>query len=307
MWLVFVLYALFASVFTVSKECLAFTEPLFFVGSRMATAGGLLLLFQLVRGRGVRIDRGSLFLVAQLAFVAIYLTNALEVWGLQYLTSFKTCFIYSLSPFLTALLSYWLLKDRIRGKQWLALVVGFAGCVPVMLDQTLQEGLAGSLLGFSWAELAVLGAAISGVYGWIVLSRLVSQRKLSPLTVNGWAMLIGGGAALLHSAFVENWNPLPTTRPLAFLWHAGIVLVISNLVAYNLYGYLLRRFSTTLMSFAGFSTFFFTALFGWLFLNERVTWPFYLSAAFVFGALTLYHSAEIRQKGWVFAKRETEY
>jgi len=45
MYLVVLLYALFASVFTVSKTGLQYTQPLFLVGSRMVLAGVLLLVY----------------------------------------------------------------------------------------------------------------------------------------------------------------------------------------------------------------------------------------------------------------------
>ena len=43
MWLAFVLYALFASVFTVAKGALEYASPFFLVGSRMMAAGALML------------------------------------------------------------------------------------------------------------------------------------------------------------------------------------------------------------------------------------------------------------------------
>ena len=104
MYLVFLLYALFASVFTISKTGLQYAEPFFFVGSRMALAGAILLAYQFFMKRDqflLRKEHLAKFL--GLAFFNIYVTNVLEFWGLQYLTSFKTCFIYSLSPFVSAL------------------------------------------------------------------------------------------------------------------------------------------------------------------------------------------------------------
>ena len=47
---VILLYALFASVFTIAKTGLEFTQPLFFVGSRMMLAGVGLLAYQGFKG-----------------------------------------------------------------------------------------------------------------------------------------------------------------------------------------------------------------------------------------------------------------
>jgi len=94
-------------VFTISKVGLQYTQPFFFVGTRMLTAGALLLLYQAVRDpKSLKLTGGAWGTLALLAIFNIYLTNAMEFWGLKYLTSFKTCFIYSLSPFMAAFLSY---------------------------------------------------------------------------------------------------------------------------------------------------------------------------------------------------------
>ena len=50
---VFVLYALFASVFTIGKTALEYTEPLFLVGSRMALAGVIMLVYEGIRQRSL--------------------------------------------------------------------------------------------------------------------------------------------------------------------------------------------------------------------------------------------------------------
>ncbi|MFI5344385.1 MAG: EamA family transporter, partial [Chlamydiales bacterium] len=73
------------------------------------------------------------------------------------------------------------------------------------------------------------------------------------------------------------------------------------LICYNLYGYLLKKYSPVFMSFAGFTTPLFTALFGWFFLNEVVTWPFYLSFFMVLTGLCIYDQDQLKlsyQKRW---------
>lgn len=294
MFLVILLYALFASVFTTAKTALDYSQPFFLVGSRMFIAGLLLLAYQYIfKRQELKIRKTDFGRFILLAVFAIYLTNVFEFWGLKYLTSFKTCFIYSLSPFLSALLSYLLLKEGMTSKKWLGLLVGFSGFLPIMLAQSATESATGELWIFSWAELSVVLAAICSVYGWILLKQVVSDGGYSPMTANGYAMLIGGSVALLHSYFVEDWNPLPISDYSIFATCAVILIIVSNLICYNLYGYLLKRHSATFMSFAGFTTPLFTAFFGWLFLGEIVTWEFYLSFAIVFSGLLIFYQEEL--------------
>ena len=294
MFLVVLLYSLFASVFTVQKTALEYTQPLFLVGSRMAIAGILLVAYQwMFKRETIRFQGKHLFRLLALAFFNIYLTNVLEVWGLKYLTSAKTCFLYSLSPYFAALLSYFLFKEKLSGKKWLGLIVGFSGFLPVLASHTTEEESLGSFFIFSWPELAVMGAAFCSVYGWILLRQLIKENEYSPMLANGFSMFFGGVMALANSALIEEWNPLPVTEYRPFIECTLALLLVSNFFAYNLYGYLLKRFSATFLSFAGFITPLLTALFGWYFLGETISWPFYLSASIVFSGLLIFYQEEL--------------
>lgn len=107
-------------------------------------------------------------------------------------------------------------------------------------------------------------------------------------------MVFGGACALGHSWIYESWNPLPVTEWMPFLESTLLLMIVSNGIAYNLYGFLLKRFSGTFLSFAGFSTAWFTALFGWYFLGEQITWSFFLSAMTVFAGLGLFYQEELQ-------------
>ncbi len=293
---VILLYALFASVFTIAKTGLEYTQPFFLVGTRMLLAGIILLAYQvIVNKQKFTFNKLTWWRLFQLALLNIYLTNVFEFWGLRFLTSFKTCFIYSLSPFISALFCYFLFSEKLSPKKWLGLCIGFMGFIPILLSQTSNEEQAGQIFIFSWAELSVMMAAILSVYGWITLKQLVNEHQLSPLSANGVSMFIGGGMALVHSWAVEDWNPIPTTNVPVFLECTILLIIISNLICYNLYGTLLKRYSATFMSFAGFTTPLFTALFGWYFLGETVTWAFYLSFLIVLAGLWVYDQDELRQ------------
>jgi drug/metabolite transporter (DMT)-like permease len=296
MFLVFLLYALFASVFTISKTGLEYCQPFFFIGVRMVLAGALLIayvfFFQFDK---FVLKKKHFWKVIKLAAFNIYLTNTFEFWGLQYLTSFKTCFIYSLSPFVSALLSFMVLSEKLSPKKWLGLLIGFAGLMPVLLYKTTTEELAGHLFVFSWAEIAVMSAAICNVYGWLLLKQLVQENGYSPLMVNGISMFLGGILSLVHSFFNERWEPLPVKEALPFLECAILLIIISNLICYNLYGALLKRFSVTFMSFAGLSTPLFSAILGWIFLDELMPWFFYFSLTVLGFGLFIFYQEEFKQ------------
>lgn len=292
---VLLLYALFACVFTISKTALGYAAPFFLVGSRMMAAGIFMLIFAYFRK--IPITGFSNLTWRRLLIIAalnIYLTNICEFWGLQYLTSFKTCFIYSLSPFFSAILAYFLLQETLNSRKLIGLIAGSIGFAPVLLSQgTGEEGL-DHILFFSWAELALMTAALSTVIGWIFLKKVMNEDKLPPIIANGWSMLIGGAAALIHSYFVEVWDPIPVSGFYPFLKWSFLLICVSNLICYNLYGWLLKRFTATFMSFAGFVTPFFTALFGWLFLSEEPSLTFLGAVCLVGMGLFLFYSEELK-------------
>jgi drug/metabolite transporter (DMT)-like permease len=293
MYLVGLLYALFASCFTFSKAALEYGEPLFLIGVRMIFAGVVLLALTNFKKEKIQWSKGLLFKLTLLGICNIWLVNAFEFWGLKQLTTARTCFIYSLSPFVSALLSYIIFREKLTVMKWLGLTIGFTAFLPLFLNaETFSDLLEG---GFSWPELSVAMAAILSCYGWILLKQIMKNYNCSFLFANGFSMLLGGIFAISQSALTETWDPIPVSNAPLFFSLAFLVMVISNFLAYNIYGYLLKRYTATFLSFAGFITPLFTALFGFLFLGEMVSNSFWIASSVVFIGLYIFSREELRR------------
>ncbi len=297
MFLVILLFALFASLFGLSKDTLNYSEPFFLIGSRMLFAGVLLLLHQFIFNRSAfQIKASHLKSLLLLSILSIYLTNIAEIWGIQHMVSAKACLIYSLSPFLAALVAYVVLKETLSIKKWIGLCVGFLGLIPIFITQSPTEQAIGELPLITMAEVALLIAVFCSVYGWILLKKVVSDFQYTPLMANGISMTVGGLFALLHSYYSgESWDPVPVTQISPFILNSLFMCLISNIICYNLYGYLLKRYSATFMSFAGLVTPFFASFFGWYFLGETITWHYFASIAIFSLGLTIFYQEELRQ------------
>ena len=294
MFFVFLNFFLWSSVFSFGKSALDHSPPLFLTGVRMLIAGVLMIGFLAIfRKKALRIEKKQWLSLALLALMAVYLTNAFEFWGLQYLTAAKACFIYSLTPFVAALFSYLEFKEKVTPKKVLGMVIGFLGFIPVFLSQGRGEESLGGFFIFSWAELALIAATICSVYGWVVLRKL-GKGGMNPLMSNGSAMILGGLFALIHSLFVEPWNPLPIVDSVAFIKPVLMIILVSNLVCYNLYGWLLKKYTATFMGFAGLITPLFAAFFGFILHGETVPWVFFPSVAILCLGLWLVYSEELR-------------
>ncbi len=297
MYLVLILFALFASLFGLSKATLQYCEPFFLIGSRMLLAGVLLLLQQFIFNRkAFSIKANHLLSLFLLGFLNIYLTNIAEIWGIQHMISAKACLIYSLSPFLAALVAYIVLKEKLTSKKWLGLCIGFTGLIPIFMTQSSSENSGGGIGFISLAEISVLVAVFCSVYGWTLLKKVINEFQYSPLMANAISMTLGGILALLHSYLAgEAWTPVPVTDFNPFIKKTLLMCLISNIVCYNLYGYLLKRYSATFMSFAGLVTPFFASLFGWYFLGETISWHYFASIAVFSIGLTIFYQEELKR------------
>lgn len=311
---VLLMFATWSSVFSIGKIALQYCPPLFLTGARMLLAGigllGFLMISHRWRSRGTvrtgsffnrwfgySLNKRQIFSLFVLAVLSIYLTNALEFWGLQYLSAAKTCFLYSLSPFFAPLFSYLHFKEKMNIQKWIGLCIGFVGFLPVLLTQTGSEELFHAVGFLSWPTLALMGAVLCSVYGWVILRLVVKGDEISPLMANGSSMFIGGICAFTHSFFVESWNPVPVdpNHVGAFLKSTLVMTLLFNVICYNLYGALLKRFTATFLSFVGLLSPLFASFNAWLFLGEPLSWVIFLSTGIISLGLWIVYRAELKQ------------
>lgn len=293
---VFLLCALYGSVFSFGKLALEHTSPLFLTGTRMCLAGTILLLYQFMFNRKDFILRKEHFWpLIWIALTGVYLTNALEFWGLQYMEAGKACFLYSFTPIATAILSYFWFGEKLTYQKLLGLGLGILGFVPILVTHSSAETRAGAWGLLSLAELAILGAAVATSIGWTLMRIMVKNHHYSSVMSNALTMLLGGVFSLIHSYFEDGWAPLPIEGFYPFLGWMLVLCLVSNLISYNLHAHLLKKFTATYLSFAGLTQPIFAAFFGWIFLQEIMSLYFWISALCVTGGLYIYYREELRQ------------
>ncbi len=314
MWLIVLSYLLMASTFTIAKTAVFYVKPIFFIGFRMFIAGTCLLgYYYFSKREKLRIRSENKKLFALIIIFHIYLAYVLEFWALQFLTSSKVCLLYNLSPFITAGLCYLLYSQKLTRQQWVALIIGFGGMLPILASSSSKEVLLSHFGVFSTAELALILAIGASAYGWILMKQLITDRGYTVGLVNGVGMLGGGILALITALIWEGYHPFNWGRvpqDLVGMWlfpslgdngttiAMGVgcmiaLIVIANIIGYNLYGYLLKTYSPTFLSFAGFITPFFAVVFGWIFLFEVPSTPFFLSLGLTIASLYLFYRDEI--------------
>lgn len=308
LFLTTLIYGLFAVACILSKQSLKFSSPPFLVGVRMGFTGLFLLFFLFLRRKKLTppLSKGDGWILFAVAFFNIYLANVWEFVGMRDLSTAKVSSIYTLTPFISALFSYIFLREKLTRKKCLAIGMAFSGLLLICLEQHPQILNEVKKDFLSTQEIYLFFAVISTSLGWILVRYLVSIQGHCPWIVNAWSMLGGGLLSLCHSLWVDFWNPFPIiqNRYGACFLLIFCTALLANLICYNLYAHLLRHFSATFLSLIGSVCPLFTALLGWIFLEERVHWPFWASFFFILPSLFLFHIEEIKQNGLKDEKQE---
>lgn len=289
MILVILLYALLASTFAIAKYVVSLGKPFFIIGFRMILAGSTLLSYLWITNKSAcKIEKEDWKLFFKTALFHVYLAFIPEFWALQFVSSIKTNIIYSSTPLIAAFLSYFLLGERLTKKKWLGMFLGGLSLLPIF---TLSSSggeitLSGSI---AFHDLVLFGAVVSASYAWFLVKRLMDKGYSLPL-INGIAMLFGGIGALITSFLFDGVKESLIYDWPAFLKAIVLLIFIANILVYNLYGFLLKRYSVTLLALSGLLCPVFGALFGWFFLSEQLSIYHFISLGGIALALFIFQS-----------------
>lgn len=310
--LVLMLYLFFATTFTFAKAAMLYMMPIFFIAARMICAGTILLGYQYYFNRTqLSLKREHYWLFFKLSFFAIFVAYVVEFLFLEYVPSFKVAILFNLSPFITAIISYYMFHERLSIKQKVALCIGFIGVLPMVATTQQAQNVWGINSLISLPEIMLIVAIIAACYGWIIFKQLVGEYHYTSITVNGVSMFFGGIMALMCSLIIEGACVLRTppacdtalcgivTDPyyvalIKGFFYMGLLILVGNFISYNVYGYLLKTYSATFLSFAGFITPLFAAFFGWIAFDETITWHFYVSFIIIVLALYIFYQDELQ-------------
>ncbi len=295
MFLVLLLFALFGSTFVFGEAAVLYVKPVFFVMIRMFLAGFLILAYQFFQDRAsLKVRPKDWWVIGQTSFYLLFFAYIIEFWVLQYVTGAKVSLLWNLSPFVTAVFAYFWFSEKMTPKKLLGLGFGFFGFIPILLAPAAREESIGGLFSLSWPELLLIVAVIAAAYGWIMFRR-VMDRGYQPLVINGYAMIIAGVLSLIVSLIFEPWNPVPVLNWSHAIWYILYLTLVGNLICFNLYGYLLKRYSTTYLSFCGFMTPIFSAILQYFYFGNPVGIPFVITLVLVSIGLYIFYQEELRQ------------
>jgi drug/metabolite transporter (DMT)-like permease len=268
--MVLILYAMIALTITFAKAAVSAADPLFFIAVRMLIAGGLLLgFYQLFRKKHAVQGSVTLNDVVNFALVVIfhiYLAFIPEFWSLQYLPSVKANILWSMTPFVAMLLSFIVYGERITRLQLIGSLIAFFSLMPLLVHG--YSWCMHDMFSFSLPEMMLIISVFSATYAWFIIKKLM-DRGYSLLTINGFAMLFGGVMSFATWLFMRTPGSVTVTSYGPFLFTLFGLILLSNVIVYNLYGWLLKNYSINMVTIAGFMSPVFGALFGWFFFGEQ--------------------------------------
>lgn len=262
----------------------------------MIVGGSLLLAYHFIFRPKQSFKRKDWPLFAKVAFFHIYLSFMPEFWAMQFMSSAKTVLMFSATPFISAIIGYYMLNHRLTIKKIIGLIIGFIGLVPVVIIQASPHEFTGELFRFSIPEAMLFVAAFGCAYGWFLVKDLL-EKGYTVIMINGISMFFGGLGALATSLIVEGIDPSPVFQLGPFLLWATLLLIVANIVVYNFHGWLIERYSIIFVSFAGFLAPIFGAIYGSYFLGEQITWHYFISFVMIFFALSIFYQDELAEAG----------
>ncbi|MBT4595180.1 DMT family transporter [bacterium] len=296
MFLIAILYLAFAATFPLTKIILNHTDSvMFLMGTRMLIGGAILLVYRtIVGGTEQKMSRWDWLSITKNGVFGFFIAFALEFWALRYLPSIKVNLFYSFAPFVGAIMGYFFLQEKMYLKKWIGLAIGFAGMIAILLG---EEGasVGGGFFSISMPELAILGGVVSATYAWFFVQNL-ARRGHSITFINGVSMVLAGAMFMITHYAVYPSNPMPVSNHNIFWSGVAALIVLANFIAFPLYGYLLKFYTVTFMSFAGFLCPLFGAIIGYLMLGETVTITMIIGFIAITIGLYLFYLEETTQK-----------
>lgn len=267
-----------AAGFPISRFLVQFLTPFKLAAIRLLLSGTLVGVFMYRARHTWQLPALSTWRVAgqifTFGFFFYFVSMGCGAWALTSIPSGYASVAYNMTPFIVAVLSYWMFAERLVPLQWIGMVVGFCGLLwGLQLNQHAM---------FEATTLLILGLAVFGyAYGLVMLKQLTSAGVPIPV-INAGGMLVGGVLAASASFFLESgaWSSG------MHIWAPICIVVITSMIAGLLNARLMKKYSATTLAFGGFLIPICATLYGWIFLGEPITTQFFITLGLV--AIGLY-------------------
>jgi drug/metabolite transporter (DMT)-like permease len=271
-----VVYFVWGSTYLGIKVVVETLPPLISAGSRFLTAGAVLTLVLVLRGRSLRVTRRELLSTSLVGLLLLtFGVGIVHVAELR-IDSSVAAMIAGTVPLQVVLLRT-AARDRVRRSMRLATLVGLVGLVFVLAPGFDAESTAVGLV-------VMVGATASWSFGSFLSPRLTLPRD--PFVASAYEMVVGGTILVLASLVVGEWSDLDGAAFAADSVAAWIYLVLAgSLIGFTAYAWLLRSAPISLVVTHQYVNPLVAIALGMLVLDERPSPLALVGAALVVGAV----------------------
>lgn len=240
-------------------------------------AGGIgILLIAYFSRQSVAIPRG--YRARLLALSACNVGwNVLVIYGIAMMPSGRAALLAYTMPVWSAVLSVWLLPERLTLPRGVALALGMAGIVVLMGMDVVKFRVApiGTVL--------ILGAAASWGLGVVLLKRFAMPMATTSLT--GWLLLTGALPIMAAALALEHdqWRAVGLYPALGVLYNVFVAFMF----CYWAWNRIVLMVPVAVSSLSSLVTPVVGVLSGMWLLNERLSWREIVAGALILGAVAL--------------------
>jgi drug/metabolite transporter (DMT)-like permease len=254
---------LWSTGFIGGKLGLPYAEPLTFLAVRYALVLALMLpLVWLSRAPWPADRRQILHIgVSGLLVHGLYLGGVFTAIGAG-LPAGVTALVVGMQPLLTALGAGWLLGERVVGRQWIGLALGFGGVAMVVIGQSSAAGFDAPLGAMLVPALLALGGITAGT---LYQKRFCPGFDLRTGAVIQFipTLVVTALAAWATESMVIDWTG-------EFVFALGWLVVVLSLGAISLLNLLIRSGGAVNVASLFYLTPPTTAVMAWLLFDERL-------------------------------------
>ncbi len=216
-----VMSAIWGYNWVVMKEGLRFCDPFVFAAVRILPAAVILFVILLLTKEDWRPRQVKWTIL--LGFLSTTVGSGLPLWALAGGAAGKTAVLLYTMPFWTILLAWPILGERIRGLEWLAVILAFAGLALIIAVDAVGANL--------WASILAVIAGISWAGSAIITRIMRRDPEFDVLSATTWQMIYGTVPLIIISILMPSppiqWTPVFIA---ALLYNIILVCVIAFLL-----------------------------------------------------------------------------
>src|SRR5574338_1055634 len=264
------------------KEVIRYADPFDFSAIRTLLGAAALFVVVAVLRRPLGLRAAPWVLLLGLLQTGAF--TALIQWALVAGGAGKTAVLVYTMPFWLIPMAWGLLKERVSGVQWLAVVIA-AGGLALILEPWAMGGSAQS-------NGLALGAGVAWALATLVAKHMRRHHSFDLLALTAWQMLFGA-LALCAVALVLPTRPI---QPTAYFFGAlAFNALLATALAWLLWLYVLQHLPAGIAGLSSLGVPLIGVVAGWIQLGERPAAVDLTGMTLIGGALALMGLAALHQ------------